>query len=86
MSDVPPPHRRYRFQLDLQADDLKSLVADMRHYTTLLLQERITAGASGGYSSGASYALTIDEDMTHEKWEADLDAYLAQIVHEDAKP
>jgi hypothetical protein len=73
------PHRRLVMRAKIEADSwsdlyghLKSLVTQMACNDHRLSKQSI----SGGYSTGHIIVIEEDEDMTHDKWAADLDAWL----------
>jgi len=76
MSDEAP-HRAFRLKLDVEADDLDSLIGYLRGFETELYCDKVTTGVSGGYSSGATYSLTVDPSITHDIYFERVDAWLA---------
>lgn len=75
MSDVK---RRFELSIQLSADEMP--VMRRRLEEILMLLDGVEgkySSVGGGYSSG--HIVTLDEHpgQTHEKWEADLEAWLA---------
>ena len=70
--------RRFELRIELSADDRQTL---QRRLEDMVWQLGEVSGkyssVGGGYSSG--HIITIEEnpEQTHEKWEQDLEAYLA---------
>lgn len=71
------PNRRFELRIELSSDDIQTL---RRRLEDIVWQldgvEGKYSSVGGGYSSG--HIITLEEfpEQTHEKWEADLDAYL----------
>jgi hypothetical protein len=79
MSETRKPHRAFTLRLEVEADDREALCGYLTNFVTELYMDKITSGVSGGYSAGATYSLTIDPGMTHERWVVDLEAYIASL-------
>lgn len=74
MASEPPPHRRLRLVLDLEADDLAELSAALTRIGNDLEyegreQREVT---SGGYGSGWHLTLTRDEFMDHDRFATEI--------------
>lgn len=79
MSDKP--HRRYQLTLDIGADSYDELLYAIHAFADHMdmnypALDHNTNGASGGVSTGYSYEVKVDTDMTHERWYEELQAYL----------
>jgi hypothetical protein len=80
MSEEPvAPHRAFRLKMEIEADDREALCGFLHSFVTSLYLDQISTGVTGGYSAGGTYSLTIDPDMTRDRWEADLERYIAYI-------
>ena len=75
-SATQAPTRALRLTLRLDADNIEELAWSMRHLADQADRGEITTGVSGGSTSGWTYELLRDEAQTHEKYFADLRAYL----------
>ena len=76
------PHRRYQLTLDIGADTYDELLRAIHTFADHMdmnypALDYSTNGASGGVSTGYSYDVKVDNDMTHERWYEELQAYLA---------
>ncbi len=76
MAEEKKPERRITFMCRIQADSVESLIGDLRYFQTEIARGQLTAGVSGGYSSGSIYALRTNPDATHESYFRELEAML----------
>jgi len=72
------PVRAFRFTLRLDADSRDDLTQALENIATRIALDELTTGVSGGYGSGYSYELLNDPSQTHERYFADLNAWLAK--------
>lgn len=70
------PRRAYELDLKVSADSRDDLCGYLHSFVTQLYMDQISNGASGGYSAGATYSLSVDESITHDSYVAALDDYL----------
>lgn len=70
------PKRAFELTISIGADDRKSMLRLLEHYSAQLA-EGSNSVVSGGYDAGGWFAVTERPEQTHEKWSADLDAHLA---------
>ncbi len=83
MSEKTAPRRRWRMELNLQADTLADMMRELHHIHHRLLeaeyrrepQIRVT---SGGKGSGFTLAVDEDPDMDHGRYVEALNAYLGR--------
>lgn len=76
-NEIPPPLKRYRFELTLDVHDLDHLADELRYIASDADHGDIPAKRV----SGAGYWFTLDETeptMTKERYEAELQAWSAQ--------
>ena len=73
----PPPHRRLRLQVDLEADDLDTLTGALREIALdLHIEDREQrVRVSGGYSAGYDLTLTCDQEQTGDRFRQQLEAW-----------
>lgn len=71
------PRRAFVFTLELQADTRDDLISSLRHIEFMIAADKLTTGVSGGYNSGYTYKLDVDETITHDDYVAALNSYLA---------
>lgn len=81
----PVPRRAYELDLKVGADSLDALIGYLRSFETDLHMGKISNGASGGYSAGSSYSLSIDESITHDSWAAANDRYVEYLNQRDGR-
>lgn len=74
-----PPRRAFRLTLDIEADSREELAAAVRSKALEIDMDQLTRGVYGGYSSGGTYALDVDESITHDSWADALELYLAEL-------
>ena len=72
------PRRAYILELKLQADDKRAIHSALKHIDFLIASNQLTQGVSGGYDSGYSYKLDVDESITHDNYIEKLEKYLAE--------
>lgn len=73
------PKRRFHFTLDVQADDMKSLISVLENIVRRSEQETLSFSCvSGGYDSGYYWTLTERPEQTHEKYIEELNTWLEQ--------
>jgi hypothetical protein len=70
------PTRKYSIEIRAGADDLPSLCGEIR-YILERIQEGSVEGVGGGSSAGSHFKITVDPEMTHEKYFELNDQYLA---------
>ena len=71
------PVRAFRLTLRLDADTAMDLANALFNLSVRADRGELTVGTSGGSSSGYSYELLHSPEQTHEKYFAELNAYLA---------
>ncbi len=85
---VPPasagPRRSHEFMCKIGADSQDALVRDLHLMAHDIERGELTAGVSGGYSSGSVYAYRHDPRVTHDSYFAELDAALEKRRRGDA--
>lgn len=74
------PQRRLRLQLDLQADDLHEMAGALQSLAVDLEvdgreQREVTTGS---YAWGGHLTLDVDEDQDHDRYYAQLRAWMQQ--------
>ena len=80
MADTKPPRRAYRLTLELEADDERALESALFN-----LSNQVAAGeisnhcVSGGYSSGFTWKLEHDPEMTGDRYREELGAYVSAL-------
>lgn len=70
------PRRRYVLKLEMGADTLDDLIADVAHVSLRLAMDDMTVGGLGGPSSGYSYNFSVDESVTRESYFEAIEAWL----------
>lgn len=70
------PRRAFVFTLKLGADTREELVRALDQISYQIAADQMTTGVSGGVGSGYTYELLHDPEQTHEKYFAELHAYL----------
>jgi hypothetical protein len=70
------PQRAFVLELKVGADTRDDLIGVLRQLEYEIGADKLTEGVSGGYSSGYSYKLTVDESMTHDRYTDELDRYM----------
>ncbi len=82
MSDAPPPpHRRLRMKLDLEADDLDSLASALRTMANdfdIDGVETVLDRTSGGYDSGYHLSVACNPEQTGDRFREQLAAWAAE--------
>lgn len=75
------PRRRIMVEIKIDADSWRDVRAAFRSFEAdIVMHGKLSTNCiSGGYSSGWILASSEDETITHESWEAELDAYLASL-------
>ena len=76
MSEQQPPRRAYVFEIKIGADSRDDLIGVFRQLEYELYTSQLTEGVSGGYSSGYTYKLDVDESITHDTFVTNLNAWL----------
>lgn len=73
------PMRAFEITIKAGADTWEGLLDDLRDLTLRHLPEHGTTctSVSGGYSGNHTVDIRVDEAMTHDRYHAELDAYLA---------
>ncbi len=72
------PRRAYMLELKIGADTKNDLIGVLRQLEFEIGADLLTQGVSGGYSSGYTYKLDIDESITHDSYIEALNGYLAE--------
>lgn len=73
------PHRRYTLSIEIGADEWAGVVADLQHLASHIADHgEKCSSVMGGPSCGHIVDIRIDPEMTHERYMAELDAYLEQ--------
>lgn len=73
----PRPLRAYRLTLELGADTAQDMASALRNMAHRIEREDLGGcGTWGSPTDGANYELLTDPSMTHERYFADLHAYL----------
>lgn len=70
------PNRAYTLTLKVGADTRHDLALILEHLAIEVSADRLTEGVSGGYSTGFTYKLEVDESMTHDRYFEELNRYL----------
>lgn len=70
------PRRSHELILQIGADTKRDLVNALRQMALEIDMDQLTAGVSGGYSSGAIYAYQHDPAITHDAYFAALEQKL----------
>lgn len=79
------PHRAYEIDIHIGADDWKSALWQIRDVLRHIEDHGEECSlVSGGSDSGATVTITKRPEMTHDRYFADLNAYLD--AREAAKP
>jgi len=80
------PHRQYELTVTFSADSLKHLTQALRQTAFDIERGNIAdgthTGLSAGYNWSSDYRMEVDADMTHDRWEQELNDYLNRM---DAK-
>jgi len=72
------PRRRYELQVTVGADTIEYLKHLLEEITGYLPGNRPYTAVSGGYEGGYVANMQFDENITHESWARELEAYLAK--------
>lgn len=82
------PHRKIEIELKLSADTWRDVQAafNILERDVAVSGELSTSSVSGGYSMGWILTSKVDENMTHEIWEAALNVYLDDLKKTEAIP
>ncbi len=78
------PHRAYELAVKVGADTPKDLAWALRSLADRAERGELTQGCSGGPSCGWTYEHRHDPTMTHERYFAAVDAWLARDRPEPA--
>lgn len=78
MASDNAPRRAYVLELKIGADSRNDLIGALRQLEFLIEAEELTAGVSGGYGSGYTYKLDVDESITHESYMAAIEQFLTK--------
>lgn len=70
------PHRAHEIDLKVGADTLDDLVWALRTISTELQRGQLSRGCSGSPSAGWTHEYRHDPEMTHDRYFADVDAWL----------
>lgn len=75
------PHRKIEVELKISADSWRDVQAafNMLERDIAVSGQLSTSSISGGCSVGWILTSKVDENMTHEIWEGELEAYLADL-------
>ena len=73
---IPRPRRRHRVVIDVHADTLDGLKSAIENWLDELHEEIPRQSELGGASCGATFTHTIDTEQTHDRYAAQLDAWL----------
>lgn len=87
MADEPKgPTRAWTLKLEIGADSEKDLLFALKQIRTDFLLHGVPVGngASGGCDSGWSYAVKHDPEMTPEKYQEQLAAYVDMLNEREA--
>lgn len=68
--------RAFVLTLTVGADTRRALAGALYNLAYRVEAEEITEGVSGGYDSGYTYKLDVDESITHDSYFEELNAYL----------
>lgn len=74
-----PPRRAFRLTLKIEADDRIELANALYQFGSQLEADQISTGVWGGPSSGGIYELSIDPDMTHDRYFEGVRQYLESL-------
>ena len=85
MNQPPAPQRAYHLTIDVSADTFTDLI-DLLHHLEYTLHAGSTNVTSGGYSSGGMWTLTHDPAMTHDRYAAECQAWLADLAARKEPP
>lgn len=76
--DAPSPKRRFEVVIHVTADDMATLASGVAEYAQRIADGYVAQPQLfGGASSGGSLIFTERPEQTHEKWEAELESWLA---------
>lgn len=85
MTDTPEliavaraPRRAHQLAVQVGADTVEDLAWSLRRLAEGVERGELTRGCSGGPSCGWTYEYRHDPEMTHERYFAEVDAYLAR--------
>lgn len=67
MKEVEAPKRAYSIEIEVGADTKQDLIGQIKEIIRRL-EEGSIQGVTGGYSVGSHFKLTVDENMTHDKY------------------
>jgi hypothetical protein len=70
------PMRAFRLTLKLDADTREGMAGALRSLADQVDRNELTVGCYGSPSDGAIYELLSDPAMTHERYFAEMHAYL----------
>lgn len=73
---IAAPYRRHTLMLQIGADSLDDLAAELRMFAHRAERDELGTGCIGGPSCGSTYSYVFDPDMTHERYFAEIDTYL----------
>lgn len=79
MIESGKPRRRIVMLAKIEADSWDDLYGHLRNITTDMAcndRQLSRQSVSGGFSSGHIIVVDVDEGMSHDKWAADLEAWL----------
>ena len=72
------PHRRFEIVVTVSADDWESAQREVARVLDHVAEHGPQCNmASGGYSTGSSVQVTEDAEMTHDRFEQELDAWIS---------
>lgn len=75
--------RRIEFTLECGADDWRAVARTLYNLAHRAEAGGLSTSASGGYDSGHILEVDVDESITHESWEKDLEKHLTGLSKED---
>ena len=78
MSEERKPHRAHTLALEIGADTLDDLAYALKAIREDVLRGQLSVGCSGSPSVGWTHNYHHDPEMTHERYFADIDAWLAR--------
>lgn len=73
IQDNGSPRRRYELTFKIGADTYKDMLSAMQNWLWMMERDHPDLaqnhhGVSGGYSDGYSYDITVDPEMTHDRY------------------
>lgn len=72
------PHRRFELEIHVGADDWETVLRELQRLTAHLEEHGPACDSvSGGYDQGSWVKIVERPDQTHDKYVAELEAYLA---------